>query len=525
VLQALGWCYYHARRFDESIATYRNMLDAVPEFPYGLVTLSWILRHTGGLEESVQTAEKALELSGGGTFYVAALGQAYAAAGRQADARNVLDRLAQLSVHGYVSPYHLSLIHLHLGERDRALQLLLDAHTRRDAWVVWLGVEPQFDPLRGEPAFEAILRDLRHPAMHRKSAKRVSSAAVAKRKRNAEHIAPITTQILIPTPETQAGENEEARQLYTAGRYYSTRRTAEGLRQAIERLERAVELDPQFAIAHSELADCYAFLNWYVEPPPAEAWERAKESALRAVEADPNLAEAHASLGWVKLHYDRDWIDAERELRKAIQLRPTNQVAHRWYAYSLSAMGRHDEAYAEIERARQISPQSAVIATAVSNILFLAGKFDEAVAQCKKSLELDPGAVSAHTILRWAYELKGMHNEAMAAFEQERSFAGDTPTTHAKRAHVLAAIGKREEAQTILNEIISKRHQNWVTAYEIAIIYTWLGDFDNAFRWLAQAEREHAVGFTFVRVDPHLAKLRTDPRFADLMRETEKTIP
>ncbi|HXS02428.1 MAG TPA: protein kinase [Pyrinomonadaceae bacterium] len=525
VLQALGWCYYHARRFDESIATYRNMLEAVPEFPYGLVTLSWILRHTGGLEESVQTAEKALELSGGGTFYVSVLGQAYAAAGREVDARKVLDRLAQLSVHGYVSPYQLSLIHLHLGERERALQLLLEAHTIRDAWVVWLGVEPQFDPLRGEPAFEAILRDLRHPAMHRKSSKRASVAAAAKRKRNSERIAPITTQILIPTPETQAGENEEARQLYTAGRYYSTRRTAEGLRQAIERLERAVELDPQFAIAHSELADCYALLNWYVEPPPAEAWERAKESALRAVEADPNLPEAHASLGFVKLHYDRDWMAAERELRKAIQLKPSNQVAHRWYAYSLSAMGRHDEAYAEIERARQISPQSAVIATAVSNVLFLAGKFDDAVAQCKKSLELDAGAVAAHTILRWAYELKGMHNEAMAAFEQERSFAGDTPTTHAKRAHVLAAIGKREEAQAILNEIISKRHQNWVTAYEIAIIYTWLGDFDNAFRWLAQAEREHAVGFTFVRVDPHLAKLRTDPRFADLMRETEKTIP
>jgi hypothetical protein len=90
---------------------------------------------------------------------------------------------------------------------------------------------------------------------------------------------------------------------------------------------------------------------------------------------------------------------------------------------------------------------------------------------------------------------------------------------------VLAAIGKHDEARGILNEIIAKRNQNWVTAYEIAIIYCWLGDFDNAFRWLAQAEREHAVGFTFVRVDPHLAKLHSDPRFADLIRETEKTIP
>lgn len=523
VLQALGWCNYQSRHFEESIATFSSLLDATPDFPYGLITFSWVLRHAGSTDEAVKVAEKALDLSGGGQLYIAALGATYAAAGKSEQARAVLERITQMMVHGYVSPYQRALIHLHLGERERALELLKQAYVIRDAWIVWLGVEPQWDPLRGDPAFEAILRDLRHPAAGRRVVTR-AAAGESKRKRSA-NIPPVTKQIISPAPETQTGENEEARQLYTAGRYYSTRRTAEGLRQAIERFERAVELDSEYAIAHAELADCYALLNWYVEPPPAGAWERAKESALRAVKADPDLAEAHASLGFVRLHYDRDWVDAERELRKAIQLKGSNQVAHRWYAYSLSAMGRHDEAYAEIERARQITPQSAVIATAVANVLFLAGKFDEAVVQCKKSLELDPGAMAAHTILRWAYELKGMHSEALGAFEQERSFAGDTPTTHAKRAHVLAAVGKRDEARAILEEIIAKRNQNWVTAYEIAIIYTLLDDFDSAFRWLAQAEREHAVGFTFVRVDPHLMKLRSDPRFNDFLRETEKTIP
>ena len=523
VLQALGWCYYQARRFDESLTTFRSMLEWVPDFAYGLVTLSWLLRHTGATDEAVRVAEKALTFSSGSPFYLCAVGAAYAAAGRQTEAHKVLEQLEQAGAHSYVSPYHCAMIHLHLGDRERALELLLDAYTIKDAWIVWMGVEPQWDPLRGEPVFDQILRDLRHPTLDRKPSH--SAAAKKRRRKRGQHIAPITTQIAIPTPETKTGENEEARQLYTAGRYYATRRTADGLRNAIERLERAVELDPDFAVALSELADCYALLNWYVEPAPADAWERAKESALAAVEADPQLAEAHASLGFVKLHYDRDWIAAERELRKAIQLKPGNQVAHRWYAYSLSAMGRHDEAYAEIERARQISPQSAVIATAVANVLFLAGKFDECITQGRKALELDAGAVAAHTVLRWAYELKGMHNEVMAAFEQERSFAGDTPTTHAKRAHVLAAIGKHDEAKAILEEIISKRNQQWVTAYEIAIIYTLINDFENAFRWLKQAEREHAVGFTFVRVDPHLARLRTDPRFIDLMRETEKTIP
>src|ERR1051325_5824158 len=318
-------------------------------------------------------------------MFVAALGGAYAAAGRRKDAYATLKRLEAMSSDSYVSPYHLALIHLHLGNRKEALEQLRKAAAIKEAWLVWLGVEPQLDPLRGGPAFEELLPATRNPVVHRKPLRGVANV---KRYQPITH-ASVTSPVFTPAQDTQSGENEEARQLYTAGRYYSTRRTAEGLRQAIERLERAVELDPQFGIAHAELADCYALLNWYVEPPPAEAWERAKESATRAVQVEPDLPEAHASLGFVKLHYDRDWIAAERELRKAIQLKPSNQVAHRWYAYSLSAMGRHHEAYAEIERARQLSPQSAVIATAVANVLFLAGKFDEAVAQARKSLELD----------------------------------------------------------------------------------------------------------------------------------------
>ena len=188
-------------------------------------------------------------------------------------------------------------------------------------------------------------------------------------------------------------------------------------------------------------------------------------------------------------------------------------------------MGRHEEAAAEIERAREISPQSPVIATALANVLFLAGKFDATIEQCHKALALDPGAVAAHTILRWAYEKKGMHTEALATFEQERSFAGDTPTTRAKRAHVLAATGRPDEALAMLEEILKHRQEEWVTAYEIAIIYGLLNDRDNAFRWLAQAEREHAVGFTFVRVDPHLESLRSDPLFEQMLRRTDVTVP
>src|SRR6185295_13861464 len=138
IMQALGWCYYHMRRFDESVATYKSMLEAVPEFSYGLVTYSWTLRHTGGADEAVRTAEKALEFSSGGQLFVAGLGAAYAAAGRVKDAQAALDRLSQMADHGYVSPYHLAIIQLLLGNREKAISYLQEASDLKDAWLVWL---------------------------------------------------------------------------------------------------------------------------------------------------------------------------------------------------------------------------------------------------------------------------------------------------------------------------------------------------------------------------------------------------
>lgn len=519
IMQAIGWAYYQSRRFEESLATHEQMADTAPEFALGLTTYSWVLRAAGRTQKAVEVASKALQASSGGQYFVAVLGAAHAAAGNVEAAHAALAQLEEMSKTSYVSPYHLAFIYLHLGDNKQALTQLLKAYDVKDGWLAWIGVEPQFDVLRNDLTFIDLLNRTQNPAAAYRALAARSAAAATQRQADVSPSAqtsPITAPVT-PAVDTLPSENEEARQLYTAGRYYATRRTTEGLKQAIERFERAVEIDPKFALAHAELADCYSLLNWYVEPAPAEAWQKAKRAALNGVEADPNLAEARAALGFVKLHYDRDWEAAERELRSAIRLKPSNQVAHRWYAYSLSAMGRHDEAYAEIQRAREISPQSPVMATGVANVLFLAGRFDDTIAQCRRALELDPGAVAAHTVLRWAYEKKGMHAEALSSYEQERIFAGDTPTTRAKRAHVFAATGRHDEARAIIEEIVARRDAEWVTAYEIAIVYSWLGDKDNAFKWLEQAEQEHAVGYTFVGVDPHLDPLRSDPRFNELV--------
>ncbi|MFL6337315.1 MAG: protein kinase domain-containing protein [Pyrinomonadaceae bacterium] len=330
----------------------------------------------------------------------------------------------------------------------------------------------------------------------------------------------LPSQGIHTTPNTgpRLTEDEEAHQLYVAGRYFATRRTADGIMQAVERLERAVERDPRFASAWSELADCYALMNWYVEPPPAGAWEKAVAAALRAVEADDSLAEAHASLGFVKLYYERDWEGAERELSRAVELKPESAVARRWHAFNLSAMGRHDEALAEIERARECAPRSPVVATGVANVLFLAGRFDDAIEACQRSFEIDPGSMSTHIVLRWCYERKGMCDEALAVYEQERAFAGDSPTTCAKYAHVLASCGRKDEARAELEKVISDGSARGALAYEAAVVYSLLGDGERALEWLGRAAEEHAVGLAFVRVDPRLDGLRADARFNELLR-------
>ena len=319
-------------------------------------------------------------------------------------------------------------------------------------------------------------------------------------------------------PQEPFTTNSEANQLYLAGRYYMIKRTPEGLQRAIANFESAVEKDERFALAYANIADCYALLNWYIEPPPPDAFDKAKEAALRAVEIDEDLAEGHVSLAFIKFTYERDWVGAVRHFQHAVKLNPNYATARHWYALCLSAMGRHDEAVSQIKQAQSINPRSPVLATAGANVLYFAGRFDEVIAQCHHALALDPGSVGAHAVLRWAYEHKGMHAAAFEVYEKERTFAGDTPTTQAKLAHVLAASGRIEEARQTLDKLLALPQRSGVTPYEIAVIYSLIGDLDEAFQWLSRAEREHAVGLTYVGVDPHLDNLRADPRLQEFMQ-------
>jgi serine/threonine protein kinase/tetratricopeptide (TPR) repeat protein len=506
----LAWCLYQSRRYDESGTEARRLLQNEPRYGSARFVLSLLLRRTGSFDESIAEARRAVELLGEIPMLSATLACAYAAAGRTQEARALLTEMNDEASKRFVTPYHRALVHIQLGERERALDLLEEAVEVSDPWVVWLGTEPQLDSLRGHARFQELLLRTKNPAYAPRPA---TMTGLASPSRDAT---PSGRQTGDSGASSRDAE-DEAQKLYKAGRYFVTRRTAEGLRQAIERFERAVQLAPRYGLAWAEMADSYSLLNWYVEPPPADAWASAKQAALRAVEADDSLSEAHASLGFILFNYERDFEGAERELRRAIELNPENAVARRWHAYNLTAMGRHDESISEIRKAQQIAPRSPVISTAVANVLFLARRFDEAEEQCRSALELDPGSISTHIILRWSYEMRGLCDDALGVFEQERAFTGDTPTTRAKQAHVLASCGHADEAREILNDLIARRPQQWVTAYEIAVIHARLGERDGAFAWLARAEEEHSVGLTYLRVDPRLDTLRADPRFPELL--------
>jgi serine/threonine protein kinase len=315
------------------------------------------------------------------------------------------------------------------------------------------------------------------------------------------------------------GTNDpQAFESYLRGRFHFGKRTLKDLRMAISLFERAISIDEDFALAYTGLADCYALLNWYQEPQPPDAWNKARAAAEKAVALDDNLAEAHASLGLIKFHFERDYRGSEDEFRRAVNLKPNYATAHQWYAFLLSAQARHTEAIAVMRRAEELEPGSAVITNAVANALFLARLYDESIAQARRSLEIDPDSVGAHVILRWNYEKKGEADKALEIYEKEVARAGDTPTSSAKRARVFAAIGKKDEALEIVNELVRTDQVEHITPYEIATIYALADDKDKSFEWLEKAKEMRAVGFSFAKVDPLLDNLRNDERFESLIR-------
>lgn len=327
------------------------------------------------------------------------------------------------------------------------------------------------------------------------------------------------------TPDEQARlstgrkVDPEAYQLTIKGRYLWEKRTEESILRAIACFQRAIEIDPNYAAAHSGLADCYSSLGFSFDvgsQPPADVQPKARAAARRALELDETLAEAHNSLAYVNLNYDWDWVRAETEFKRSLQLNPGYANAHHWYAHHLLSSGRSCEALAESKRALELDPLSPIMNLHLGWHHFYSRQYDDALDQLAKTLELESNFGLAYWYRGLAYEQKHMFPEALQNMEKARKLLNGLTTVEANIGHLYAVSGRKKEAEKTITTLKKQSAKRYVSPYEIALIFVGLGLTDQAFEWLDSAFRDHFDMLVYFNVDPRLDPIRADPRFGAL---------
>ncbi len=310
--------------------------------------------------------------------------------------------------------------------------------------------------------------------------------------------------------------NPEAYRLYLQGRFYWNKREEKDFRQAIAYFDQAIALDPNYAVAHAGDADAYALLSTFGFMSPAEGVPKARDFAAKASQLDSTLAEPHTTLGYLALTYDYDFVASEREFKRAIELNPSYATAHQWYAEMLLNSGRFDEAAAEYRRALELEPLSLPINWDYGRFLYMNRRFDESLAQHKKTIELDPGFARAHRTLAEVYRVKGDY----ASAAEERAKFYDL-IGQSQNAALVRATFARDGWVGFLRLVVAPdsplkdSNNNWV----IAKAYVDLGEKDKALAALNKAYEVRLSSLCWLKVEPQMDPLRSDPRFQELMRK------
>jgi eukaryotic-like serine/threonine-protein kinase len=308
----------------------------------------------------------------------------------------------------------------------------------------------------------------------------------------------------------------EAQEAYLKGRYFLGEGTEDSIVKAIGYFRKSMEKDPLGARGYAGLADAYSNLR-SIYRSPHEVMPQAKAAALKAVELDDSLAEGHVSLGFVRMFYDFDWKASEREFRRAIELNPGLAEAHDGLALFLMANDRHAEASEEIERARQLDPLSPIVLGDASWVYYGARRYDRALELARQWVELEPNSPWSHTYLGLALEKTGHVDEAI--HELETAAAHDRSVTILEwLGGAYATAGRTTDARRILDELTGRAEKRYVCPYEIATVYAGLGEKDAAFHWLQKGIEERADCMPWIRADSKLDLLRSDPRFAGVLR-------
>ncbi len=307
----------------------------------------------------------------------------------------------------------------------------------------------------------------------------------------------------------------EANRLYLQGRFFENKGTRDGFMKAVEYFQSAIAADSGYAPAYAGLAEAHYWVsNMYVSP--TEAMPKSRAAATKALELDETLGEAHASLGRVKALYDWDWAGGGEEFRRAIALSPGSAEAHLAYGNHLAVMGDLDGALAEMATAGGLDPLSAVIGVQRALLLQAAGRDEQAAEEARRALHLEPSAAQARVVIGIVDLRQGRIEEGIA--EIQRAFSlDDNADTGGWLGYYYAASGRRDDAMRLARRLETRQGQ-FVPAWSVAMIFAGMGDADRTFEWLAKACDDRSEGISWLKIEPRLKDLRSDPRYRDLLR-------
>jgi TolB-like protein/Flp pilus assembly protein TadD len=313
--------------------------------------------------------------------------------------------------------------------------------------------------------------------------------------------------------------NPEAYDAFLRGRFFWNKRSLEGVRKSVEYFTQAVQLDPNYAPAYAGLGDAFAVIGSTQSGamPPSVAFPKAKQFAIRSAALDPTLAEPHASLGYIYLVFERDPKTAAREFNRALELNPRYVTALQWYGLYYESQGKPKAAIASVKLALDQEPMSLPANIALSEAYYFDRDYDHAIEQGLKTIELAPASALAHFNLGRAYEQENQHEKALAEFQQSRNFAAN-PATIVPFGYTYGRMGQREKANATLLQLQELAQKQYVPAVYWAMIYTGLGQKDKAFEWLDRSFDEQCDYLVFLDQDPMTDPLRSDPRFASLLK-------
>ena len=313
-------------------------------------------------------------------------------------------------------------------------------------------------------------------------------------------------------------KNLEAYQLYLTGRYHYARLIPPEIRTAIGFYQQAIDLDPDYAPAYFGLAEANRSLAITSDVASKDSLPQATAAARKALEIDDSLAEGHASLSFSLIWYEWDWVAAEREAKRAIALNPNSAYSHFALAHVFSDLGRHDEAIVEGARAVELDPVFFLFGAIDGMFLHHARRDDEAIVRLERTLQLDPTFWITHLILGEVYIQQRKYPEAIAAFIKARDLSHGNSEAIASIGYAAALAGDKAKARAVLDELKGLSVQHYIPPFNVAMVYTGLGDQNEALSWLEKACEERDVRVTILKVDPRWDSLRSNPRFIAILK-------